>query len=97
VVEGDTLPKIAKHYLGSPDRFVDIFEANREILTRPDLLPLGVRLVIPPRLVPVPGSGIDPAGEAALPSQTPHAQATLQEPKPRMSVISDRDLLPVPP
>ena len=48
VVDGDSLPTIAGRYLGNPNRYLEIFEANRKVLHQPDLLPLGVRLEIPP-------------------------------------------------
>ena len=49
IVEGDTLDGLAATYFGNPDRFLEIFHANLGVLTRPDVLPLGVRILIPPR------------------------------------------------
>jgi nucleoid-associated protein YgaU len=49
IADGDTLPGLAKRYLGSADRQAEIFAANRHVLTNPDLLPIGVTLLIPPR------------------------------------------------
>jgi nucleoid-associated protein YgaU len=57
--DGDTLSSIARRYLGSSERFLEIFEANRHRLASPDLLPIGVQLDIPP-------AG---AGAAARPEQ----------------------------
>ena len=48
VRDGDTLSSLARHYLGSSKRFLEIYEANRELLSNPDLLPIGARLKIPP-------------------------------------------------
>jgi nucleoid-associated protein YgaU len=48
LADGDTLSDLAERYLGSRDRFAEIYEANRDRLTAPDLLPLGVELTIPP-------------------------------------------------
>ncbi len=45
--DGDTLSSLAERYLGDARRAVEIFEANREVLTDPDLLPLGKYLTIP--------------------------------------------------
>jgi len=53
VVDGDTLAELARRYLGSARRAGEIFEANRDVLPSPDALPIGARLRIPPRLVPV--------------------------------------------
>ena len=47
--DGDTLERIAERYLGSPQRSGEIFEANRDVLTDPRILPLGVRLRLPLR------------------------------------------------
>ena len=48
IEDGDTLPALAERYLGSPRRANDIFNANRDVLSNPDLLPIGVELKIPP-------------------------------------------------
>ncbi|HET6883925.1 MAG TPA: LysM peptidoglycan-binding domain-containing protein [Pirellulales bacterium] len=47
IVDGDTLSGLAARYLGSSKRFNEIFEANRDRLPSPDLLPIGVVLRIP--------------------------------------------------
>ncbi len=48
VVDGDTLTGLAARYLGSSDRYREIFDANRQLLSTPDLLPIGATLEIPP-------------------------------------------------
>lgn len=47
--DGDTLENIAERYLGGSNRANEIFEANREVLARPDLLPVGKTILIPPK------------------------------------------------
>jgi nucleoid-associated protein YgaU len=47
VEKGDTLGKIAKHFYGEPAKYTQIFEANRNILSNPDLIEIGQELVIP--------------------------------------------------
>jgi nucleoid-associated protein YgaU len=47
--DGDTLEMLAERLLGTRDRATEIFELNRDVLSRPDLLPVGRTLVIPPR------------------------------------------------
>jgi len=47
--DGDTLEKIADRLLGSAQRAGEIFELNRGVLSRPDLLPVGVTIMLPPR------------------------------------------------
>lgn len=47
VVDGDTLSSLALRYLGKSDRYLELFELNRDVLASPDLLPIGVLLKIP--------------------------------------------------
>jgi len=47
--DGDSLEKIADRLLGNVQRAGEIFELNRGLLTRPDLLPVGVTIMLPPR------------------------------------------------
>ncbi|MCC6126461.1 MAG: LysM peptidoglycan-binding domain-containing protein [Pirellulales bacterium] len=47
IADGDTLAALAKRYLGSPALAMEIFKANREVLSDPDLLPIGADLKIP--------------------------------------------------
>jgi LysM repeat protein len=52
IVDGDTLSKLAAEYLGSAERYLEIYEWNRAVLANPDLLPIGKVLRIPPRQAP---------------------------------------------
>jgi hypothetical protein len=58
IKDGDTLSTLATHYLGDPTRAAELFAANRDVLSSPDLLPLGKVLQIPPRIpiVAAPGT-----------------------------------------
>lgn len=47
VQSGDTLSAIAASQLGSSDRYMEIFEANRAILSNPDAIDVGQTLRIP--------------------------------------------------
>jgi nucleoid-associated protein YgaU len=49
VVDGDTLPSLAQRYLGDAARAGEILEANRDVLSNPELLPIGAALKIPAR------------------------------------------------
>jgi nucleoid-associated protein YgaU len=49
IVNGDTLERIARRYLGSETRHNEIFELNRDIISDPDILPIGRSIAIPPR------------------------------------------------
>jgi nucleoid-associated protein YgaU len=47
VRQGDTLSKIAAHYYGDSTLYPKIFEANRDVLTDPNLIRVGQKLRIP--------------------------------------------------
>lgn len=47
VAKGDTLSAIAKKYLGNANRYTEIFEANKPMLTHPDKIYPGQVLRIP--------------------------------------------------
>jgi nucleoid-associated protein YgaU len=49
--DGDTLERLAERFLGSSQRADEIFQMNRAVLARPDLLPVGANILIPPRAV----------------------------------------------
>jgi LysM repeat protein len=49
VKSGDTLSKIAKEYLGSPNKYMDIFNINKDVLKNPDLIHAGQTIKIPNR------------------------------------------------
>lgn len=50
IVEGDTLATLAQRYLGEASRSGEIHVANLDRLANPEILPLGVTLLIPPRV-----------------------------------------------
>lgn len=47
IVDGDTLPLLAQRYLGSASRANEIYEANRNVISDPSILRIGVKLKIP--------------------------------------------------
>ena len=47
VAKGDTLSKIAKHFYGNANRWHEIFDANRDQISNPDLIRPGQVLKIP--------------------------------------------------
>ncbi len=49
IQSGESLSTIAEHYLGSQGRFQELYDANRDVLTDPNRLPLGTTIVIPPK------------------------------------------------
>jgi len=48
--DGDTLESLAERFLGDTRRAEEIFQANRQVLVHPDLLPVGKTIMIPPRV-----------------------------------------------
>lgn len=48
VVSGDNLSKISKQFYGTPNKYPQIFEANKPMLTNPDKIYPGQLLRIPP-------------------------------------------------
>jgi nucleoid-associated protein YgaU len=63
--DGDTLESLAVRYLGDADRATDILEANRQVLSDPEILPIGVQIVIPRGELPPSGQdgGVSAASE----------------------------------
>ncbi|NLS95603.1 MAG: LysM peptidoglycan-binding domain-containing protein [Planctomycetaceae bacterium] len=57
VRDGDTLEGLAQRYLGDRSRWREIYQVNRDRIQQPELLPLGTKLVIPPK-----GSGMPVSG-----------------------------------
>ena len=47
VASGDTLSKLAKRYLGDANRYMELFDANKDTLTDPNLIKVGQKLTIP--------------------------------------------------
>ena len=47
IADGDTLSKLAQRYLGSAERYLEIYTLNRDVLASPDLLPIGTTIKIP--------------------------------------------------
>ena len=48
VKSGDNLSKISKEFYGTPNKYPQIFEANKPMLTSPDKIYPGQVLRIPP-------------------------------------------------
>ena len=48
VQDGDTLPSLAARYLGDASLWPVLYEINRDRIPSPDLLPLGVSLIVDP-------------------------------------------------
>ena len=68
IVDGDSLEKLAEQYLGSAALAGYIYQANRSLLPDPQLLPIGVEIVIPApeSLQPIPFEQLQQAPLAPL-------------------------------
>jgi LysM domain len=60
VVDGDSLAKLAQRYLDDPQRANEIYELNRQVLSHPDVLPIGAELMIPSRSASLHSNGQSP-------------------------------------
>lgn len=49
IVDGDSLTELSQRYLGTSERFLEIYEINRDRLASPHILPIGTEIVIPTR------------------------------------------------
>ena len=70
---GETLSGLASKYLGTHRRYRELFEANRDILTSPDALRVGMKLIIPGRNtkpVPAPAALLSRPPTPELPTVT---------------------------
>ena len=63
LTDGDSLETLAERYLGSQARAEEIFQANRDVLREPDILPLGRIIRIPARATP---SDLEPSQASGL-------------------------------
>lgn len=76
IAEGDTLARLAEKYLGSRDRYLDLFQANTEVLFDPRLIPIGVEIVIPDRTTVVAQAAPAPSADAARDADRPTGEST---------------------
>jgi nucleoid-associated protein YgaU len=90
IADGDTLSKLAEHYLGSADRSAELFQYNRDVLPNMDVLPIGAELRVPPRIAivdpqnPKPPSAVVMRSPGPLvPLTQPAAQTTTPAPQPK--------------
>jgi hypothetical protein len=83
VVDGDSLERLAGRYLDDATRGHEIYEANRELLASPELLPIGAQLVIPKR-----------SARAVFESSSPQSSVAND---PSMRAASNRGMVPVRP
>lgn len=101
IEDGDSLEKLASQYLDDPLRSREIFELNREVLSSPDLLPIGAELKIPARNSgnawgrqsrrldePSPATIRQAASGNLVPIRHPFSNAPENEPAPRAQLAA---------
>jgi hypothetical protein len=86
VADGDSLASLAQRYLGNRNRYAEIFNANRHVLASPDILPIGIELVIPVAST----SPFAPAASGGTTGATGGWQA-------RPDTRTEQQLVPIPP
>jgi nucleoid-associated protein YgaU len=79
IVDGDSLAKLAERFLGDPQLANQIYDLNRDVLSSPDLLPIGAELKLPPR----------PAFAAKSPAQTSYATGATTSRPPGLVPVED--------
>jgi hypothetical protein len=89
VSDGDTLERLAERYLGAASRAGELFELNRDRLTSPELLPIGLVLKTPPRESARRGEAAEPAPFSMISAPLPSASGEAA------SVAVERPLVPV--
>jgi hypothetical protein len=73
IVDGDTLAKLAERFLGDPLQSDRIYQLNRDVLSSPELLPIGIDLKLPPRQSLNSNRGVAALAPASMASPAPFA------------------------
>ena len=91
VVAGDSLSSLAQRYLGSADRWKEIYEANRDVISDPNSIYVGQQLRIPGGSSTAPDEGTKPVpdkgGSTVVP--TPEVDKSTQ---PRVIITTDLEI-----
>ncbi|MGO8690618.1 MAG: LysM peptidoglycan-binding domain-containing protein [Thermoguttaceae bacterium] len=61
IVDGDSLAALAERYLGAKEAAGAIFAANRDVLSDPQILPIGAELKIPAKAEDAAAGGLQPS------------------------------------
>jgi|GEM_PF-6580041 len=97
VRDGDTLRRLAERYLGDQNRYLEIFDANRQLLKNPEVLPIGSRLSIALR----PASSVpprDPIRASEEATSLPPVTAGIDPPRGGLKTLRPlRPMVPLPP
>jgi LysM repeat protein len=91
---GDKLSNLAQKYLGSSNRFQELFEANKGVLKSPNSLPVGVTIVIPAKETPrpLPPPDTTESRKPASPAPHPAPESRAEEPDRKTETPSDADI-----
>lgn len=75
VSKNESLSSIAKKYFGDSRLYMNLYQANRDIIKHPNQIQPGMVLKLPPELFPQPQRSPEPATVVPSPSNQPPAQA----------------------
>jgi LysM domain len=81
VVDGDSLSKLADRYLDDPTFADEIFRLNRDVLTDPEVLPIGVELRIPDQRM-ADSAALIPRGKTVEPPSLPTSMVPVEQRRP---------------
>ncbi|MEM1098523.1 MAG: LysM peptidoglycan-binding domain-containing protein [Planctomycetota bacterium] len=94
VEAGDSLSKLAERHLGSQSKYLELYEANRDVLESPDRVVVGMELKLPAGAKPTTEQREAPARVAdnAAPPARPAAQTYTVRSGDNLSRIAEKTL-----
>lgn len=91
IQNGDTLTGIAKHFLGQANLADWIYTQNRELIPKPELLPIGAEIQIPAPPTADLFHEMSTASVRSRPNQKPQKQTPIRQPVPPAPIIPKDD------
>ena len=91
IQNGDTLTGIAEHFLGQANLADWIYTQNRDLIPKPELLPIGVEIQIPAPPTAELFQEISTASVRSQSNQKPKKQSPIRQPVPPAPVIPKDD------
>jgi LysM repeat protein len=86
VKAGDTLSGIAAQFLGNANKYLELYEANRELLSSPNDLKIGMKLKIPPAVQSQPVRDNIPKDSRSWAGPPKPGRKILEEPRPERGI-----------
>ena len=91
IQNGDTLTEIARHFLGQANLADWIYHQNRELIPKPEVLPIGVEIKIPAPPTPELFSQISIGTKVSNTNSKSNASTSIRQPVPPAPVIPKHD------